>query len=210
VSITQPTELGTLYTPSEVRAICDTAHELGLLVHMDSARVGNATAALGGTRVALRSFTVDAGVDVLSFGGTKAGIIFGEAVVWFNPARARRAEYLRKNVTQLHSKMRFISAQYEALLRDDLFIDLGRSANAAARALYDATRHHASLGLTTPPQVNSIFPTLRDPSKSRLQQWSFFWDWDPAAHQVRWMTAWDVSGDDVARFAAGVEAALQG
>jgi len=209
VSITQPTELGTLYTPGEVRALCDTAHELGLLVHMDSARVGNATAALGGTRAALRSFTVDAGVDVLSFGGTKAGIVFGEAVVWFDPARARRAEYLRKNVTQLHSKMRFISAQYEALLRDDLFIDLGRSANSAARALYDATRHHASLGLSTPPQVNSIFPTLHDPAKSHLQHWSFFWDWDPAAHQVRWMTAWDVSGDDVARFAAGVEAALQ-
>ncbi|MEY3467767.1 MAG: hypothetical protein RL532_1074 [Actinomycetota bacterium] len=105
--------------------------------------------------------------------------------------------------------MRFISAQYEALLRDDLFIDLGRSANSAARALYDATRHHASLRLSTPPQVNSIFPTLHDPAKSRLQHWSFFWDWDTATHQVRWMTAWDVSGDDVARFAAGVEAALQ-
>lgn len=209
VSLTQPTELGTLYTPAEVRALCETAHELGLLVHMDSARVGNATAALGGTRAALRSFTVDAGVDVLSFGGTKAGIIFGEAVVWFDPERARRAEYLRKNLTQLHSKMRYISAQYDALLRDDLFIDLGRRANGAARALYDATCQHASLGLTTPPAVNSLFPTLRDPAKSRLQQWSFFWDWDPAAHQVRWMTAWDVSGDDVASFAAGVEAALQ-
>ncbi len=210
VSLTQPTELGTLYSPAEVRALCDTAHELGLLVHMDAARIGNATAALGATRAALRSFTVDAGVDVLSFGGTKAGIVFGEAVVWFDPARARRAEYLRKNITQLHSKMRYISAQYEALLHDDLFIDLGRSANAAAQALYAATRHHQSLGLTTPPAVNSLFPTLRDPAKSRLQQWSFFWDWDPAAHQVRWMTAWDVSSDDVAQFAAGVEVALQG
>jgi len=208
VSLTQPTELGTLYSPAEVRAICDTAHELGLLVHMDSARVGNATAALGGTRQALRSFTVDAGVDVLSFGGTKAGIVFGEAVVWFDPARAQRAEYLRKNITQLHSKMRFISAQYEALLADDLFIDLGRRANGAARSLYDATRHHASLGLTTPPCVNSLFPTLHDPAKSRLQQWSFFWDWDTAAHQVRWMTAWDVTSDDVAAFAAGVAVAL--
>ena len=210
VSLTQPTELGTLYSPAEVRALCDTAHELGLLVHMDAARIGNATAALGATRAALRSFTVDAGVDVLSFGGTKAGIVFGEAVVWFDPARARRAEYLRKNITQLHSKMRYISAQYEALLHDDLFIDLGRSANAAAQALYAATRHHQSLGLTTPPAVNSLFPALRDPAKSRLQQWSFFWDWDPAAHQVRWMTAWDVSSDDVAQFAAGVEVALQG
>ncbi|MFM7898602.1 MAG: threonine aldolase, partial [Actinomycetota bacterium] len=100
--------------------------------------------------------------------------------------------------------------QYEALLTDDLFINLGRSANAAAHALYDATRHHASLGLTTPPAVNSLFPTLRDPAKSRLQKWSFFWDWDVAAHQVRWMTAWDVSSDDVAAFAAGVDAVLAG
>ncbi|MFM7306974.1 MAG: threonine aldolase family protein, partial [Actinomycetota bacterium] len=210
VSLTQPTELGTLYSPAEVRAICDTAHECGLLVHMDAARIGNATAALGGNRAALRAFTVDAGVDVLSFGGTKAGIVFGGAVVWFDPRRAQRAEYLRKNVTQLHSKMRYISAQYEALLTDDLFINLGRSANAAAQALYDATRHHASLGLTTPPAVNSLFPTLRDPAKSRLQKWSFFWDWDVAAHQVRWMTAWDVSSDDVAAFAAGVDAVLAG
>lgn len=208
VSLTQPTELGTLYTAAEVRAICDAAHEHGLLVHMDAARIGNATAALGGTREALRSFTVDAGVDVLSFGGTKAGIVFGEAVVWFDPRRAQRAEYLRKNVTQLHSKMRYISAQYEALLTDDLFIELGRSANGAARALYDATRHHTSLGLTTPPAVNSLFPTLRDPAKTRLQQWSFFWDWDTTAHQVRWMTAWDVTADDVSAFAAGVEAVL--
>ncbi|MFM8645254.1 MAG: threonine aldolase family protein [Actinomycetota bacterium] len=210
VSLTQPTELGTLYSPAEVRTICDTAHECGLLVHMDAARIGNATAALGGNRAALRAFTVDAGVDVLSFGGTKAGIVFGEAVVWFDPRRAQRAEYLRKNVTQLHSKMRYISAQYEALLADDLFINLGRSANAAAHALYDATRHHASLGLTTPPAVNSLFPTLRDPAKSRLQEWSVFWDWDVAAHQVRWMTAWDVSSDDVAAFAAGVDAVLAG
>ena len=210
VSLTQATELGTLYTAAEVRAICDVAHEHGMLVHMDGARIGNATAALGGTREALRSFTVDAGVDVLSFGGTKAGVVFGEAVVWFDPRRAARAEYLRKNVTQLHSKMRYISAQYEVLLADDLFIDLGRAANGAAQALFEATRHHASLGLTTPPAVNSLFPTLRDPAKSRLQEWSFFWDWDVVAHQVRWMTAWDVTADDVAAFAAGVDAALAG
>lgn len=210
VSLTQPTELGTLYSPAEVRAMCETAHELGLLVHMDAARIGNATAALGGSRAALRAFTVDAGVDVLSFGGTKAGIVFGEAVVWFDPRRAARAEYLRKNVTQLHSKMRFISAQYEALIADDLFIELGASANAAARMLYEATRHHSSLGLSTPPAVNSLFPTLRDPEKTRLQQWSFFWDWDLAAHQVRWMTAWDVTSGDVAAFGAGIDAVLGG
>lgn len=208
VSLTQPTELGTLYTPGEVRALCDTAHELGLLVHMDAARIGNATAALGASRDAVRAFTVDAGVDVLSFGGTKAGIVFGEAVIWFDPRRAQRAEYLRKNVTQLHSKMRYIAAQYEALLHNDLFIDLGHRANTAARALYDATCHHAALQLTTPPSVNSLFPTLADPTKTALQSWSFFWDWDVAAEQVRWMTAWDVTTDDIRQFAAGVDAVL--
>ena len=210
VSITQPTELGTLYSPAEVKAICEVAHEHGLLVHMDAARVGNAVAALGGTRDVLRSFTVDAGVDVLSFGGTKAGIVFGEAVVWFDPKRAARAEFLRKNVTQLHSKMRYISAQYEALLTDDLFVHLGRSANTAARALYEATSHHASLRLTTPPAVNSLYPVLHGSAKRQLQEWSFFWDWDATAHQLRWMTAWDVTADDVASFAAGVDAVLAG
>ena len=136
-------------------------------------------------------------------------MLFRSAVVWFDPRRAARAEYLRKNVTQLHSKMRFISAQYEALLKDDLFIELGRRANGAAMALYNATRHHASLGLTTPPAVNSLFPVLRDPAKTRLQEWSFFWDWDVAANQVRWMTAWDVTSDDAAAFAAGVAAVLE-
>jgi len=108
----------------------------------------------------------------------------------------------------LHSKMRFISAQYSALLANDLFIELGASANAAAMALYEATKHHGSLGLTTPPAVNSLFPTLIDPVKTRLQEWSFFWDWDQDAHQVRWMTAWDVAAGDVAQFASGVAAAL--
>lgn len=208
ISLTQPTELGTLYSVDEVRALCAVAHEHGLYVHMDGARIANATAALGGTRAALRAFTVDAGVDVLSFGGTKAGVVFGEAVVWFDPVLARRSQYLRKNITQLHSKMRYIAAQYEALLSDDLFIDLGQRANRAAYRLYSSTAHHASLRLTHAPAVNSLYPTLADPAKSRLQSWSFFWDWDLAAHQVRWMTAWDVDDEDVDRFAAGVEAVL--
>jgi threonine aldolase len=208
VSITQPTELGTLYSPSEIRALCDTAHEHGMFVHLDGARIGNATAALGGTRAALRSFTVEAGVDVVSFGATKAGLVFGEAVVWLNRSLARRAEYLRKHVTQLHSKMRFISAQYEAVLADDLLFDLGARANAAARRLYDAVKHHAELRLDGVPPVNSLYPILRSPVREELQGWSFFWDWDVSRSQVRWMTAWDVTNEDVDRFARGVEAAL--
>jgi threonine aldolase len=208
VSITQPTELGTLYSPNEIRVLCDAAHEMGMLVHMDCARVANATAALGASAAALQSFTIQAGVDVISFGGTKAGGIFGEAVVFLNPTLGQRAHYIRKQVTQLHSKMRFISAQYNALLTDNLFIELGARANAAARRLYDATHHITSLRLTHPPDVNSLFPTLAEPGKSQLQDWSFFWDWDPAQQQVRWMTAWDIEPADVDAFVAGVKAVI--
>lgn len=151
VSLTQPTELGTLYSAAEIRDLCDVAHDHGMLVHLDGARIANATAALGGTRDALRSFTTDAGVDVVSFGATKAGLMFGEGVVWLNRNLASRAEYLRKHVTQLHSKMRFISAQYLAVLEDDLLFRLGAQANAAARRLYEAVRHHERLELVGPP-----------------------------------------------------------
>ncbi len=118
VSLTQSTELGTLYTPDEIATLCDTAHRLGMSVHVDGARIANAVAALGGTVAALRSLTVDAGVDVLSFGGTKNGLLGGEAVVYLNPELATSARYVRKQVTQLASKMRFVAAQFNALLDD--------------------------------------------------------------------------------------------
>lgn len=208
VSITQATELGTLYTAQEVKDLCAAAHEMNMLVHMDGARICNATAALGATREALRSFTIDAGVDVLTFGGTKTGVMFGEAVIFFTTALAARSLYIRKQSTQLYSKMRFISAQYSAFLNNDLFIDLGVASNAAAKSLFEQVQNIHSLRLSTPPQVNSIYPVL-DPDVSKaLQDWSFFWDWDAATHQVRWMTAWDVDGSDIARFTAGLEALI--
>ncbi len=210
VSLTQVTEVGTLYEPAEVRALCDTAHEAGLRVHMDGARIANATAALGGTRAALRAMTIDAGVDVLTFGGTKAGGVFGEAVVFLtrDPQYAARAPRVHKQVGQLHSKQRFIAAQYSALLRDDLFVTLGRQANAAAARLHAAVSDVASLRLGAPPRANSLFPTIAQPARRRLQDWTFFWDWDAARDQARWMTAWDVTAQDVDAFAAGVRAAV--
>ena len=204
LTITQASEMGTLYSIDEIRALCEQAHEMGLLVHLDGARIANAVAALGGTRSTLRTMTFDAGVDVVTFGGTKCGGIFGEAVVFARPELADRAKYIRKQTTQLHSKMRFISAQYEALLADNLFIDLGRRANEAARALYASLSDIPSLDLNVAPEVNSVFPRLTDPAKSILQEWSFFWDWDVSASQVRWMTAWDTSPADIERFSAGV------
>ena len=210
VSLTQSTELGTVYTAAEVAALCDTAHRLGMLVHLDGARIANATAALGGTVAALRSFTVDAGVDVLSFGGTKAGLMGGEAVVYLNPTLAKRAMYVRKMVNQLPSKMRFVAAQFNALLHDDLWIRSAQHANVMTRQLYEATSTIPGVGFARVPQVNSLFPVLPAEVIAPLRAWCFFWDWDLSLGLVRWMTSWDTTTDDVDRFAAGVRHLLNG
>ena len=203
LSITQSTELGTVYSPDEVAALCDAAHRRGMRVHMDGARIANATAVLGSTPNALRSFTVDAGVDVLTFGGTKNGMLGGEAVVFLAPDLAERARYLRKVVTQLPSKMRYIAAQFLALLRDDLWLRNAEHSNAMAAALFEGVAALPGLAVER-PQVNSLFPTVPAPLIAPLRDWSFFWDWDVAKHQVRWMTAWDTTPEDVDRFVAGV------
>jgi threonine aldolase len=208
VAITQVTELGALYSVEEIRALSDAAHSMGMHVYLDGARIANATAALGGTREALRSFTRDAGVDAMTFGCTKAGGIFGEAVVFFNPIFTTRSIYVRKQVTQLHSKMRFIAAQYEAMLQDDLFITLGGQANKAARMLFDKTYDIASLQLGSAPSANSMFPIIAEGPRRQLQEWAHFYDWDIAKDQVRWMTAWDVTEPEIDAFVAGVRTLL--
>ena len=204
VSITQSTEWGTLYSPDEIAAICDVAHRLGMTVHLDGARIANATVALGGTVAALRSFTVDAGVDVVSFGGAKNGMMHGEAVVYLNRSLAKSAQYVRKQVTQLPSKVRYISAQFIALLENDLWIDNARHANDMAQVLYAAVRDIPGVDLSGPPAVNSLYPALPPGLIEPLRDWSFFYDWDVHHHQVRWMTAWDTTRADVEAFALGV------
>ena len=220
VSLTQPTELGTLYTAHEIEQLCLCAHEHGLLVHMDGARIANATAALGGIS-SLRKFTVDAGVDVLTFGGTKNGLMYGEAVLYFpqgaarahsykdfsqeNAQRALRyAPYARKQTTQLPSKMRFVSAQFAAVLNNDLWVTLGASANDAADSLFDAVKSIHSLELTESPAVNSLYPTISPAHAEQLREVSFFWDWEPARNRVRWMTSWDTEPSDVKAFAEAI------
>jgi threonine aldolase len=207
VSITQSTELGTVYSAAEVAALCETAHSMDMKVHMDGARIANATAALGSTVAVLRSITIDAGVDVLTFGGTKNGLLGGEAVVFLDPSLAARARYVRKMVTQLPSKMRFVAAQFNALLEGELWLRNARHSNEMAVLLYDAVAHLDDVEVTK-PQVNGLFPTLPADAIAPLQAWSFFWDWDVASRQVRWMTSWDTTAEDVERFAAGVAAAV--
>lgn len=204
VSLTQSTELGTVYSPDEVGALCERAHRYGMRVHMDGARIANAVAALGGTVAALRACTVDAGVDVLTFGGTKNGMLGGDAVVYLTPGLARSARYVRKQVTQLPSKMRFVAAQFTALLDGDLWLALGAHANAMTRELHALTSDVPGVSHARTPEVNSVFPCIPAAAIEPLQAWCHFWPWDVARHQVRWMTSWDTTSGDVATFANGV------
>jgi threonine aldolase len=205
VSITQSTEQGSLYQPDEIAALAEVAHAHGLLVHLDGARIANAAAALGGD---LRAFTVDAGVDVLTFGGTKNGMLYGEAVVFLDPDLGRAIPFVRKQAGQLPSKMRFVSAQFEALLADDLWLDNARHANAMSQLLAERVAVIPGVEITRPPDVNSVFARVPPSALAALQAWSHFYVWEPVTTEVRWMTSYDTTADDVERFAAGVEALI--
>ncbi|MEO3787929.1 low specificity L-threonine aldolase [Actinocorallia sp. B10E7] len=207
VSLTQSTELGTVYTPEEVRALADHAHERGMLVHMDGSRLANAAASLD---VPMREFTTDAGVDVLSFGGTKNGLMLGEAVVVLNPELAPSIKYLRKSAMQLASKMRFVSAQLLALLEGDLWLRNARHANGLAVRLADAVRDLPGLEITRPVQANAVFAILPKDVTERLQKRFRFYTWNFSTGEVRWMTAFDTTEEDVDVFAAAIAADLTG
>lgn len=205
VSITQSTELGTLYTPAEIAALADHAHGHGMRLHLDGARLSNAAAALD---LPLRAFTTDVGVDVLSVGGTKNGALGGEAVVVLDPAASEGLLYLRKLNMQLASKMRFISAQLIALLEGDLYLRNARHANAMAqrlrsgveRGLADGTI--AGVSFTQPTQSNGVFATLPEGVADELRKAFRFYDWDASRGEVRWMCSFDTTEQDVDAFVA--------
>jgi threonine aldolase len=205
VSITQTTELGTAYTADEVRAIADHVHERGMTLHMDGARVSNAAAYL---RKPLREFTTDAGVDLLSFGGTKNGLIFGDVIVVLNPAACEGLTYLRKLNMALASKMRFVSAQLIAVLTDDLYLRSASHANAMAARLRAAAEGLPGLTITQQTQSNAVFAILPPGVADRLRERFRFYDWDPATGEVRWMCAFDTTEADVDAFAAALREEL--
>jgi threonine aldolase len=211
VSITQSTELGTVYTPDEVRALAEHAHGLGLRLHMDGARISNAAASLG---VGLREITRDAGVDVLSLGGTKNGAMLGEAVVLLDPEASHGLRYLRKLDMQLASKMRFVSAQLVALLEGDLWLRNASHANAMAQRLRAGIEGGLADGsiegvaLTQPTQSNGVFATLPDGVADVLRKEFRFYDWDAARNEVRWMCSFDTTAADVDALVAAVAAAV--
>ncbi|TFB93810.1 MULTISPECIES: low specificity L-threonine aldolase [unclassified Cryobacterium] len=211
VSITQTTELGTAYSIEEVRAIADHAHANGMTLHMDGARLSNAAAALG---VPFRAFTRDAGVDVLSFGGTKNGMMYGECIVVLNPEASAGLVYLRKLNMQLASKMRFISAQLIALLDGDLWLRNAGHANAMATKLRTALDDGIADGSITgvsfsqPTQSNAVFAVLPPGVADSLREAFRFYDWNPATGEVRWMCGFDTEEADIDAFVAALKVEL--
>jgi threonine aldolase len=201
VEITQSTELGTCYTPDEIAAICDQAHQHGMKVYLDGARLANAAATLG---LPPRAFTADAGVDVLSFGGTKNGMLLGEAIVVLNPDAVRGMDFLRKAGMQLASKMRFISVQFEALLTDDLWLRNATHANAMAQRLLAEVRDLPSLQITHPVQANAVFAILPAQVTERLQKRFRFYTWNEHTGEVRWMASFDTTEADIDAFASAI------
>ena len=211
VSITNTTELGTLYSVDEIRAISDHAHSLGMKVHLDGARISNAAAALG---VPLRDFTTDAGVDILSFGGTKNGLLCGEAVVVLNPEASEGLTYLRKLNMQLASKMRFVSAQLIALLADDLYLRSAGHADAMAARLRSTLEAEIAAGtirglsFSQATDANAVFAVLPAGVADTLRESFRFYDWDAAANEVRWMASFDTTENDIDTFVAAISREL--
>ena len=205
LSLTQATELGTLYTPDEMGAIAEFAHAHGLRVHVDGARFANAAAALG---LSLADLLAASGADLLSFGGTKNGLMLGEAVVVLDPALVLGLAHLRKQTLQLASKMRYVAAQFDALLDGGLWLQNAAHANAMARRLHVAVSGIDAVRVTRPPAANAVFAVLPEAARERLQREFDFYVWDDASGEVRWMCSWDTTESDVDGFARAVRAAV--
>lgn len=207
ISITQTTEYGTLYQPDEIRALAHFAHDNNMYLHMDGARISNAAAALN---LRFREFTNDVGVDALSFGGTKIGMLFGEAVCFFNSDLGKNFKFMRKHGLQLNSKMRFVAAQFEALLSNDLWLKNARHANAMAKLLANELKSIEGVRITQPVEANGVFAIMKPEHLAALRQTWAFHTWDDTKNEVRWMTSFDTTADDVANFVADIRGVVRG
>jgi threonine aldolase len=207
VSITQSTEMGTVYTPEEIQALARFAHERDMFLHMDGARIANAAASL---RQTLRQATRDLGVDVLSFGGTKNGMMGGEAVVFFDKALSADFLYLRKQGMQLASKMRFIAIQFEALLTNDLWRRSAEHANQMARVLEVEVRKIPQVRIAWPVEANGVFAQIPSYAVEKIKERYFFYPWVEEQCIVRWMCSFDTTEKDVKDFAQVVAESVKG
>jgi len=206
ISITQSTEMGTVYKPAEVEAIARFAHERNMFLHMDGARISNAVAA---QRLTLRQATRDLGVDVLSFGGTKNGLMGAEAVVFFRPELAKDFLFLRKQGMQLASKMRFLSAQMGALLTNDLWRRNAEHANRMARLLEQEVKKIPGVTVVYPVEANGVFAQIPRDAIRKIQERYFFYVWSEEEAVVRWMCSFDTTEDDITEFTTFVEVVVR-
>jgi threonine aldolase len=206
VSITQATELGTVYSIEEIRTLADYAHGHDMLLHMDGARISNAVVSLD---CDLYEMTVGAGVDILSFGGTKNGMMYGEAIVFFKPELAEDFKYRRKQGMQLSSKMRYIAAQFSAFLDNKLWKENARHANRMAQKLYLAVKDIPGVEVTQQVQSNAVFAIIPPTTIEKLQQEYFFYVWDEDRSEVRWMCSFDTTEEDIEGFASLLRTMLE-
>ncbi len=202
VSITQPTEVGTLYSPSEIKLLADFAHANNMYLHMDGARISNAVAALN---ISIDEITRKPGVDILSFGGTKNGMMYGEAVLFFNQQLATNFKYFRKQGMQLGSKMRYIGAQFSAFFKDDLWLKNASHANKMALLLEQKVKSIPNVKITQKAQANGVFAIIPKKLIPKLQDEYFFYVWDEETGEVRWMCSFDTTKEDVSEFASLLE-----
>ncbi len=197
ISITQATEVGTVYTNKEIKELADFAHEYNLLLHVDGARIANAVVA---QNTDFKSMITDTGVDMLSFGGTKNGMMFGEAVVFLKPELAKHFELFRKQGMQLHSKMRFISVQFTALLQNNVWKNNALYANKMAQYLTEKLLEIPGIQITQKVESNGIWAIIPKDLAEKMQDVHFFYPWDESKDEYRLMCSWDTTKEEIDRF----------
>lgn len=198
ISITQATEMGTVYSKEEIHNLAEFAHGHNMYLHMDGARIANAAVSLG---LPFKDFTTDAGVDVLSFGGTKNGMMYGEAVCFLKPGLSDGFKYIRKQGMQLASKMRFISAQYIAYFRNNLWLKCAEHSNLMARKLAESIKNIRNIRITQPVQANGVFVVMPAEVAEIASREYFFYSWNEVISEYRLMTSWDTTEEDIISFA---------
>ncbi|MDD4109412.1 MAG: low specificity L-threonine aldolase [Prolixibacteraceae bacterium] len=197
ISLSQATEMGTVYRPEEIRDLADLAHKHDMLLHIDGARLANAAIYLD---LDFKYFTKDCNVDILSFGGTKNGMMMGEAVLFFNPGLTKYTKYLRKQSMQLYSKMRFTSAQFLAYFENDLWKDTAAHSNKMAKLLESEIAKIPKIKITQPVEANALFAIIPESIIKPLQQHYLFYVWDEKKPEVRWMTSFDTTETEIYGF----------
>jgi threonine aldolase len=197
LSISQVTEMGTVYSAEEIRVLAEIVHSHGMYLHMDGARISNAAVSLG---MGFSAFTRDAGVDVLSFGGTKNGLMLGEAVLVFHPELSKNTKFFRKQAAQLFSKMRFVSAQFIPYLEEEIWKSNALHSNNMAKLLVEMIKDIDKITVTQKVEANGVFAILPREVIPLIREEFFFYDWNESKGEVRWMTSFDTTEEDIRSF----------